>query len=132
MNLPEIELPSDRKFGFFFAAIFFAACIYFYIVKIYVSAYIFTFLGALFFVLAILRPVVLHPLNNFWMRFGQLLGMIVSPIVLGIIFFFLFTPIGLTMRLAGRDELRLKVKKKFSHWIHRDSSPQPDSFNQQF
>ena len=66
------------------------------------------------------------------MRFGLVLGMVVSPIVLSIIFFGLFVPIGLVMRLSGRDELRLKFTHKESHWIVRKGLISSESFKQQF
>ena len=67
------------------------------------------------------------------MRFGFILGMIVNPIVLGIIFFLTFTPISLIMRLFRRDELRLKIKKRSSHWKDRkEQNANIDLFKQQF
>ena len=66
------------------------------------------------------------------MRFGLLLGMIVSPIVLGILFFGAFTTMAAVMRLSGRDELRLKFTKKVSYWVSRNEPVKPDSFKQQF
>ena len=66
------------------------------------------------------------------MRFGLLLGIIVSPIVLGIIFFGLFTPIAMLMRMSGRDELRLKSVQKTSHWIKRGEPIKSGSFKHQF
>jgi len=66
------------------------------------------------------------------MRFGILLGRIVSPIVLGIIFFGLFTPIAILMRLIGRDELRLKYTQRQTHWIPRSESIKAESFKHQF
>ncbi|MDB2564391.1 SxtJ family membrane protein, partial [Amylibacter sp.] len=71
-------------------------------------------------------------LNKLWMSFGFLLGKIVSPLIIGIIFFALFTPIAVVMRLFGRDELRLRFKSKESHWINREISMQPNSFRNQF
>jgi hypothetical protein len=66
------------------------------------------------------------------MRFGLLLGMIISPIVLGLIFFCLFTPIAILMRISGRDELRLKLNRKVSHWIRRGEEIKSESFKWQF
>lgn len=66
------------------------------------------------------------------MRFGLLLGTVVGPVVLGLIFFVIFTPIAFLMRLVGRDELRLKFKEKNTHWIKRGTPMQTDSFNHQF
>jgi hypothetical protein len=66
------------------------------------------------------------------MRFGLLLGKLMNPIVLGIIFFGLFTPISILMRLCGRDELRLKLTHKSSHWITRSDHASSESFKRQF
>jgi predicted Co/Zn/Cd cation transporter (cation efflux family) len=67
-----------------------------------------------------------------WMKFGILLGIIISPIVMGIIFFGIFAPIAILMRLFGRDELRLRFKKNKGHWISRDASTEFYSFKNQF
>jgi polyferredoxin len=128
-----IELPSNRSFGFFFSAIFAGISIYLYATDATALAHGFSAIGILFFVVTLLKSSLLLPLNWLWMRFGLLLGMIVSPIVLGVMFFGLFTPIAVLMRLAGRDELRLRFKQKASHWIPRDgSSAQSGSFKNQF
>ena len=66
------------------------------------------------------------------MSFGLLLGKIISPIVLGVIFFGLITPYGLVLRLVGRDELKLKLIKKKSHWINRSKEFEKTNFKQQF
>ena len=66
------------------------------------------------------------------MRFGLLIGMIVSPIVLGIIFFFIFTPIALVTRVFGRDELRLRMTNEGSYWIKRTVTTRSESFKNQF
>ena len=133
MNLSEIELPSNRKFGFFFSSVFLAASAYFYIGESATFTYSLATLGILFLAITLIKADTLHPLNKLWMRFGLLLGMVVSPIVLGIIFFGLFTPFSLVMRLFGRDELRLRFKQKSSYWIPRSSTnTQTDSFKNQF
>ena len=67
------------------------------------------------------------------MRFGFTLGLIINPIVLGIIFFLIFTPISLIMWLFKRDELRLKIKKRDSHWkLRTEKNVNVDLFKQQF
>ena len=66
------------------------------------------------------------------MRFGLLIGMFISPIVLGIIFFGLFTPYGLVMKIIGRDELHLKTSKDRSYWIPRSQFSSKINFNKQF
>ena len=66
------------------------------------------------------------------MRFGQFLGVIISPIILGIIFFGLITPYSLIIKLVGRDELKLKKIKTHSHWIVRSQKSSQTDFKQQF
>ena len=132
MNLTNVKLPSNKKFGFFFSLLFFIGCIYFYYVGIHLIFYIFGTLSITLFVITLIKSDLLLPLNKLWMRFGLLLGIIVSPIVLGIIFFGLFTPIAILMRLSGRDELRLKFSPKVSHWITRSKLIKSQSFKQQF
>ena len=95
-------------------------------------AILFAFIGVIFFITTFVKASLLLPLNKLWMRFGLLLGQIISPLVLGIIFFGIFTPVALLMRLSGRDELRLKFKNKTSYWILRNEPIQGDSFRRQF
>ena len=132
MKFSEVELPSNKKFGYFFAFIFGLAVLYFYVNASISLAYYMAFASAVFLVATIVKADVLLPLNKLWMRFGLLLGMIVSPIVLGVIFFGMFTPIAVLMRMSGRDELRLKFNNKASHWISRNAPIQSDSFKHQF
>mgnify|MGYP006084535943 CR=1 FL=1 len=132
MKFSEEKLPSNKKFGYFFTLIFALVTTYFFINSIESWAFFFGTVVVIFFVSTVIKPNVLLPLNKLWMRFGLLLGMIVSPLVLGIIFYGLFTPIAFLMRLSGRDELCLKFKNKTSHWISRDESIQRESFRRQF
>ena len=132
MKFAEIELPSNRKFGFFFTFVFAVAAAYFYYSANVSWAYLFIAAASIFLLITLIRSDALLPLNKLWMRFGFLLGMIVSPIVLGIIFFGLFTPIAMLMRLGGRDELRLEFRQKASHWITRSEPIKSESFKHQF
>jgi hypothetical protein len=112
--------------------VFLVVASYFFLNKFVIGAYISSVLAIFFFTATLFKADVLLPFNKLWMCFGLLLGTIVSPIILGLIFFILFTPIAFIMRLYGRDELRLKLKKKSSHWIKRDVSVQTESFKNQF
>jgi hypothetical protein len=136
MKTSELQLPTNKKFGFFFAAVFLVATTYFYINNASSSVVsTLSVVGLSFLVATLVNPDVLLPLNRLWMRFGLLLGMIISPIVMGIIFFGLFTPMSLTMRLFRRDELRLRFKNKKTHWILRDfpdGDKLSDSFKHQY
>ena len=132
MTISEIELPSNKKFGFFFTFVFTLATVYFYYSASVVWAYTFASTSVIFLVLTLVKSDIFLPLNKLWMSFGLLLGKIVSPVVLGIIFFGLFTPTAFFMRLSGRDELRLKLSKRESHWISRSEPLKSESFKQQF
>ena len=133
MKFSDIKLPSNRKFGFFFTVIFTIISIYFFFYDNYNTAYIFVVISIIFFVITILKADLLLPLNKLWMRFGFILGLIINPVVLGIIYFLVFTPTGLIMRLFKRDELRIKLKKRNSYWKLRSKRDvNVDLFKQQF
>jgi hypothetical protein len=124
---------SDRAFGIVFAAVF-----------LFVGLLPLAFKGAPrlwsliigggFLLVALTAPSLLAPLNRLWTRFGLLLHKIVSPLVLGIMFFLVITPIGVVMRAFGKDPLRLKFDKgSASYWIARDPpGPTADSLKDQF
>ena len=132
MNFNQVKLPSNRKFGFFFTAVFFIASFYSYYVNSELIFYTLSTIGGMFLIVTIINADTLLPLNKLWMKFGILLGMIISPIIMGIIFFGIFTPIAILMRLTGRDELRLRFIRKKSHWIQRRKIEEIDSFKKQF
>jgi hypothetical protein len=133
MRIEEIELPSNRKFGLLFAIIFVLIAGRYALKAQFLSAWIFSILFLITIIITGIKPELLLPLNKLWMRFGFLLGKIVSPIVLGIIFFFLFSPIAFLMRITGRDELCLKKTIKLSFWKNRTPiGPDFSSFKQQF
>lgn len=127
------EGSSDRSFGFVFAAVF--ALIGLYNAWHAGKAWPWLALVAAGFLsLALIRPAVLAPLNKLWMKFGLLLAAIVNPIVLGILFFLVFTPMAFVARLVGKDFLRLKKQPEAkSYWIVRDPpGPEPVSMKDQF
>lgn len=133
MKFSDIELPSNRKFGFFFTAVFAIAGAYFlWKDNLTVASVLFAIMAA-FFVITLIKDDLLLPLNKLWMGLGLLLGMIISPIVLGIIFFLLFTPIAVVTKLFGRDELRLKVKSQPSYWkLRATDATDAGTFRNQF
>ena len=133
MNLKEFQLPSNKRFGFFFAFVFAVTTAYFFISSKMTPAYVFTVASLTFLIITLIRDELLLPLNKLWMRLGLFLGMIFSPIILGIIFFGIFTPLAILMRLFGRDELKLKSNEKNSYWIVTNSNNNvKKSFKQQF
>ena len=132
MRFSEIELPTNRKFGLFFVFIFAVAATYFYYYANIIWACVFVVATLLFLIVTLVKSDALLPLNKLWMRLGVFLGMIVSPIALGLIFFGMFTPISMLMRLSGRDELKLKFTQKSSHWIPRAEPIKSERFKNQF
>jgi hypothetical protein len=119
-------MPSDRKFGWTFAAIF-----------ALVGAFYYPWLIALAGVIAIVtltRAEWLAPAKHAWMKLGDILGRIVSPVVLGLIYFGIFTPVAFAMRLAGRDALKLRLERSLpTYWIRRDPpGPADDSFKEPY
>ena len=87
MSFSEVELPSNRKFGFFFSFLLFLFAAYFLYVQSYILASSLSFVALLLLVITVLNDKILLPLNSLWIRFGMFLGMIISPIIMGIIFF---------------------------------------------
>jgi len=132
MNSTGIELPSNKKFGFFFCIIFLIISLYFFYTKNQSLGYIFVIFTVVFFITTLVNAKLLFPLNKLWMNFGLLLGKIVSPIVLGIIFFVLFTFYAIIMKIVGRDELKLKKLKNQSHWNNRSNSSNVTNFRKQY
>lgn len=125
-TLPESALPSDRKFGWTFAALFvlIGALYHPWLIA----------LGALVAVVTVARAELLAPLKRAWMRLGELLNRVVSPVVMAVIFFMVFTPVGLVMRAFGRDALSLRYEPKAdTYWKRREPpGPAEDSFRNLF
>jgi len=115
----KIILPTNNKFGIFFTFVFIASSIYFFYLKNQYLAIILIFLSSYFFVITLFKLKQLSVLNIYWFKFGQLLGKIVSPIVLGIIYFLIITPVAIIIRIIGRDELSLKNNNRLTHWKKR-------------
>ena len=126
-------LPSNRRFGVFFTAIFAGVGVWLLSRGSSYSACLCLGLSVVFLVVAMLKESWLLELNRLWMRFGLLVGMMVSPVVLGAFFFGPFTLVSLLMRLFGRDELRLGFEARISYWRERDGSQvQGIAFENQF
>ena len=133
MDFQKIELPSNRKFGFFFSFVFLLAYLYCLLNELWIYSYLLGLLCVSFFIVTLVKAELLLPLNKIWMSIGYLIGLVVSPIVLGILFFGLFTPIGAVIKVFGRDELRIKFVQKNSYWKIRDhENISKESFRNQF
>lgn len=128
----EIELPSDRSFGFLFCAVFLIVALW----PLFSAGQLRTWaiiVAAFFALAALVAPSALTPLNRLWMQFGALLHKIVSPVALGILFFGVITPYGLVMRAFKRDLLGLQFQDSESYWVDRSPpGPTPQSMDRQF
>ena len=130
---PPPPLPSNRKFGGAIAGALALLALHALWKDHSTRAAIFAVLSASFALFALVAPGLLAPLNRLWMAFGLLLGKIVSPLVLGLIFMVLITTVALATRLFGRDVLRMKKRKVPSYWVERDpAGPDSASFQRQF
>lgn len=127
------QLPTNSKFGWFFGAVFAALAAYGFWKEWGSVAIVALIVSVLLVAATLLAPQILTPLNRLWYGLGLLLGEIVSPIVLGIIFFVLITPTSLITRLFGRDELKMKKRYVESYWVDRSPpGPPSDSFKTQY
>ncbi len=125
MLSPDIVLPSDRKFGIFFGCVFFVIGMFFFPTKGLVGPVAIA-LSGIFFFLSFFHSKTLKPLNLAWAKLGYLLGAIVNPVIMGLIFFVLITPIAFCCRCLGRDELSLKKEGSPTFWYTEqddDSDP---------
>ena len=117
--MDDIKKSSNRSFGIVFFVVFLLIALYplTYDGEIRLWSLI---ISVIFLILGLLDSKILAPLNKIWFKFGILLGKIVSPLIMGIIFFLVVTPIGLIMRLLGKDVLNLKYNKNKSYWIEKN------------
>tara|TARA_B100000401_G_C52193636_1_gene433598 strand:- start:138 stop:530 length:393 start_codon:yes stop_codon:yes gene_type:complete len=120
MKHNEIKISSNKSFGFVFFVIFIVIALWPLLNDGNIRIWS-VILSLVFLILGFLNSKILTPLNKLWIRLGILLGKIVSPIVMGIIYFGVVTPIGIIMRLFGKDILNLKVdKNKNTYWLIKD------------
>ena len=116
-----INLPSNRNFGIVFFIVFLIISLWPLLNQNEIRIWSIAFSG-IFLVLGLLNSKLLLPLNKLWFKFGILLGGIVAPIVMGIIYFLVVTPTGLIMKILGKDLLGMRKNKKNSYWIEKDNS----------
>ena len=113
------KISSNRSFGFIFFAVFFIFGLWPLINSADIKIWS-ILVSLLFLILGSTNSKILTPLNLAWIKIGLFLGSIVSPIIMGLVFFIVITPTGLIMRLFGKDFLMKKYSKDSSYWIKRD------------
>jgi|TARA_B100000780_G_C20892567_1_gene355220 hypothetical protein len=119
MQKNNIKISSNRSFGIVFFLVFLIFSIY----PVSKSENIIVWsliLSIIFLILGLFNSSILTPFNKLWFKFGIFLGKIVSPIVMGLVFFLVVTPTGLLLRFFGKDILNLKKNKKNTYWIEKN------------
>ena len=119
--MDEIKISSNRSFGIVFFIVFLLIALY-PLLKGNDLRIWSLIISLIFLVLGLINSKILTPLNRLWFKFGLLLGKFISPIIMGIIFFGVVTPIGIIMRLLNKDLLNLKYNKKETYWINKSGA----------
>ena len=120
MNKKFSNMGSNRSFGVVFSVVFLIISFWPLFTEGTIRIWA-IFIAILFLLISYFKPDALYPLNKIWFKFGLLLGSIVSPIVMGIVFFIIVTPIGIIMRIIGKDLLNKKINNSVkSYWIKRE------------
>ena len=116
--MADVKVNSNKSFGIVFSIVFFLIALYplTYYGEIRVWSGI---VSLIFLVIALFNSKILAPLNKLWFKFGIFLGKIVSPLVMGVIFFLVVTPIAFLMRLLNKDLLNLKFNNENTYWIKK-------------
>ena len=114
-------MSSNRSFGLLFFIVFFIIGLWPLKNDLELN-YIFIGISIIFLILGLMNSKILTPLNKIWVKFGELLGRIIAPIVMAIIYFFILTPISLILKIFGKDLLNLKFSKEKSYWAKREKN----------
>ena len=117
--MDDIKISTNRSFGVVFFVVFLLIAIYplTHSGDIRIWSAIISFI---FLVLGLLNSSILTPLNKIWFKFGIILGKIISPVIMAIIFFLVVTPTGLIMKILRKDILNLKYNQNKSYWIEKE------------
>ena len=120
MKNQKIKIGSNRNFGFVFFIVFLIIAFWPMLNGNEINYWLLT-MSIVFLILGLINSKILTPLNKIWFKFGILLGNVVSPIIMGIIFFLIATPTSIIMKLLGKDLLNLKKNNNDSYWIEKNN-----------
>ena len=126
--MDDVKISSNRSFGLVFFIVFLLIAFYPLINQGDIRIWS-VLISLLFLILGVINSKILTPLNKVWFKFGIFLGKIISPIVMGLIFFLVVTPIAVLMRMLKKDLLNLKFNKNNSYWIEK-TDPKSSMKNQ--
>tara|TARA_Y100001970_G_C13754008_1_gene612398 strand:+ start:103 stop:486 length:384 start_codon:yes stop_codon:yes gene_type:complete len=118
--MDDIKISSNRNFGIVFFIVFLIIALYPLIYNENIQLWS-LIISLVFLILGLINSKILTPLNKIWFKFGIYLGKLISPIIMGIIFFFVVTPTGYVMRFLRKDILNLKYNNNKSYWIEKNN-----------
>ena len=117
----KIKLPSNRNFGIVFSIVFLIIAIWPILNQNEIRIWS-MIISLIFLILGLINSKFLSPLNKAWFKFGLILGSIIAPVVMGVVYFLVVTPTGLIMKALGKDILGLKRNKNNTYWLEKDNS----------
>ena len=120
---------SSKSFGYLFFGVFLALAVWVYVKNQNLNYWLIG-TSVVFLVLTLIKSKLLDVLNDLWIKFGELLGKIIAPIVMSIVFFLIVTPIGLVLKIVKKDLLKLKFNNDKSYWIEKSKTI--ESMDKQF
>ena len=120
MKNQKIKIGSNKSFGIVFSIVFLVIAFWPMLNGNEINYWLLA-ISIVFLILGLINSKILTPLNKIWFKFGILLGNVVGPIVMGIIFFLIVTPISIIMKLLGKDLINLKKNNNNSYWIEKNN-----------
>lgn len=117
-----MKISSEKKFGFLFFIIFLIISLWPLLTSNSIRLWS-LIIATIFLIISYAKPLLLKPLNEKWIKFGEILGHFISPVIMFIIFFLILTPLSLIVRIFKKDLLNINfLKKKNSYWIKREKN----------
>ena len=120
MKNQKIKIGSNKSFGIVFSIVFLVIAFWPMLNGNEINYWLLA-ISIVFLILGLINSKILTPLNKIWFKFGILLGNVIAPIVMGIIFFLIVTPTSIIMKLLGKDLLNLKKNNNNSYWIEKSN-----------
>jgi|TARA_B100001093_G_C26709444_1_gene962739 hypothetical protein len=112
---------SEKSFGILFSIVFFLIAIWPLLGGSTIRFWALS-ISLIFLLLALLKKELLKPFNLGWIKFGELLGKFIAPVVMALIYFFILTPLSFIIRIFGKDLLKIKFSKNYTYWIKREKN----------
>ena len=119
MKNNKIKIGSNKSFGIIFSIVFLIIAIW-PLLSTSEIRYWSLVISVIFLILGLIKSKILTPLNKIWFKIGITLGNLISPLVMGIVFFLVVTPISIIMKILGKDLLNLKKNNNKSYWIEKN------------